>query len=56
MGLRVYKGNGMDLGHLGILYVSWDYLDMGLWTTQDLQYYGLATWDNKRMKKIPWQS
>ena len=32
------------------------YLDMGLWTTQDLQYYELTTWDNKRTKEIPWQS
>ena len=36
--------------------MSQDYLDMGLWTTQDLQYYELATWDNKRTKEIPWQS
>ena len=36
--------------------MSWDYLNMGLWTTQDLQYNELATWDNKRMKEIPWQS
>ena len=26
MGLRVYKGSEIDLGHPGILYVSWDVL------------------------------
>ena len=28
MGLRVYKGSGIDLGHPGILYVSWDQWDV----------------------------
>ena len=28
MGLRVYKGSGVDFGHPGILYASWDVLGL----------------------------